>query len=253
MGATISQLVTSSPSKTLIEAMDVGLEIEGKTILRGLCLQAGERRIGIVGRNGSGKSTLARLLAGLITPTTGSISVDGVDVGKDRKAALSTVGIIFQNSDHQIIFPTVEEELGFGLLQQGHSKAEVAEQVQAILSRFDKAHWAKEAVHQLSQGQKRLVCLMAVLAMGPKVVLLDEPYSGLDIPTQMQLARYLENVDAMLVHISHVPAHLQDCERIVWLEGGAMEMDGPCVQVLRAFQARMNELGGLDDISDLTG
>lgn len=253
MGAAISQLVTSSPTKTLITATDVGLEIEGKTILRGLCLQAGERRIGIVGRNGSGKSTLARLLAGLIMPTSGSIMVDGVDVGKDRKAALATVGIIFQNSDHQIIFPTVEEELAFGLLQQGHSKSETADRVLSILAGFDKAHWAKKAVHQLSQGQKRLVCLMAVLAMGPKVILLDEPLAGLDIPTQMQLARYLENVDAMLVHISHEPAHLQHCERIVWLEDGAVEMDGPCAQVLGAFQARMNELGGLDDISDLTG
>lgn len=252
MGATITDSVPS-PSSFLIKATDVGFEIDGKAILRDVSLEAGERRIGIVGRNGSGKSTLARLLAGLTPPTGGAISVDGVDVGKDRKAALSSVGILFQNSDHQIIFPTVEEELAFGLLQQGHSKHDAAGQVDAILARFDKAHWAKQAVHILSQGQKRLVCLMAVLAMGPKVILLDEPYAGLDIPTQMQLARYLDGVDAMLVHISHEPAHLSACERIIWLEGGAVEMDGPRSQVLPAFQARMNELGGLDDISDLAG
>lgn len=251
MGATISQLVTSSPTKTLIKATDVGLEIEGKIILQGVSLDAGERRIGIVGRNGSGKSTLARLLAGLMPPTSGTISIDGVDVGKDRKAALSSVGILFQNSDHQIIFPTVEEELAFGMLQQGRSKAQAGELVESILSRFDKAHWAKQAVHTLSQGQKRLVCLMAVLAMGPKVILLDEPFAGLDIPTQMQLARYLDDVDAMLVHISHEPAHLSACERIIWLEAGAVEMDGPRSQVLPAFQARMEQLGGLDDISEL--
>lgn len=250
MGATITDLV---PSPSLIKAIDVGFEIEGKAILRDVSLEAGERRIGIVGRNGSGKSTLARLLAGLTPPTGGTISVDGVDVGKDRKTALSSVGILFQNSDHQIIFPTVEEELAFGLLQQGHSKPDAVGQVEAILARFDKAHWAKQAVHVLSQGQKRLVCLMAVLAMGPKVILLDEPFAGLDIPTQMQLARYLDGVDAMLVHISHEPAHLSACERIIWLEGGAVEMDGPRGQVLPAFQARMNELGGLDDISDLAG
>lgn len=249
---TITDLVPS-PSLFLIKATDVDLEIEGKAILRDVSLEAGERRIGIVGRNGSGKSTLARLLAGLTPPTGGTIRVDGVDVGKDRKAALSSVGILFQNSDHQIIFPTVEEELAFGLLQQGHSKPDATGQVEAILARFDKAHWAKQAVHVLSQGQKRLVCLMAVLAMGPKVILLDEPFAGLDIPTQMQLARYLDGVDAMLVHISHEPAHLSACERIIWLEGGAVEMDGPRGQVLSAFQARMNELGGLDDISDLAG
>lgn len=253
MGTTISQLVTSTPPHGLIEAKDVGLEIDGKTILRDVNLKASERRVGVVGRNGSGKSTLARLLAGLITPTGGAITVNGVDVGKDRKAALSSVGILFQNSDHQIIFPTVEEELAFGLLQQGHSKPAAEAASLSILTRFDKAHWAKQAVHTLSQGQKRLVCLMAVLAMGPKVILLDEPFSGLDIPTQMQLGRYLDGVEAMLVHISHEPAHLHDCQRIIWLEGGAVEMDGPRGQVLPAFQARMNELGGLDDISDLAG
>lgn len=252
MGATISHLV-SSPASTLITVGGVSLAIDGMAILQNITLQASERRIGIVGRNGSGKSTLARLLAGLIAPTSGSISVDGVNVSKDRKAALSTVGIIFQNSDHQIIFPTVEEELAFGLLQQGFSKTDAADQVNAILARFDKTHWAKQAVHTLSQGQKRLVCLMAVLAMGPKVILLDEPLAGLDIPTQMQLARYLYGVNAMLVHISHEPAHLQGCERIVWLESGVVEMDGPRAQVLPVFEARMNELGGLDDISDLTG
>lgn len=252
MGATITDLVPS-PSPFLIKATDVDFEIEGKAILRDVSLEAGERRIGIVGRNGSGKSTLARLLAGLTPPTGGTIRVDGVDVGKDRKAALSSVGILFQNSDHQIIFPTVEEELAFGLLQQGHSKPDATGQVEAILARFDKAHWAKQAVHVLSQGQKRLVCLMAVLAMGPKVILLDEPFAGLDIPTQMQLARYLDGVDAMLVHISHEPAHLSACERIIWLESGAVEMDGLRGQVLPAFQARMNELGGFDDISDLAG
>jgi biotin transport system ATP-binding protein len=252
VGATITDLVPT-PSPVLIKTTDVSFEVEGKAILRDISLEAGERRIGIVGRNGSGKSTLARLLAGLTSPTRGSIRVDGLDVGQDRKAALSSVGILFQNSDHQIIFPTVEEELAFGLLQQGHSKSDAADQVDAILARFDKAHWAKHAVHQLSQGQKRLVCLMAVLAMGPKVILLDEPFAGLDIPTQIQLARYLDGVEAMLVHISHEPSHLQTCERIIWLEGGAVALDGSREQVLPAFQARMNELGGLDDISDLAG
>lgn len=252
MGATITDLVPST-SPSLIKATDVGLDIDGRAILQDVSLQADERRIGIVGRNGSGKSTLARLLAGLVAPTSGTIKIDGVDVGKDRKAALASVGILFQNSDHQIIFPTVEEELAFGLLQQGHSKVQADELVGAILSRFAKAHWAKQAVHQLSQGQKRLVCLMAVLAMGPKVILLDEPFAGLDIPTQIQLARYLDRVDVMLVHISHEPAHLNGCERIIWLEGGVVEMDGPRESVLPTFQSRMEQLGGLDDISDLAG
>lgn len=231
----------------------VDFSIDGHAILRDINLQTTARRVGIVGRNGSGKSTLSRLLAGLIKPSKGSIEVCGLDVYQDRKAALSTVGILFQNPDHQIIFPTVEEEIAFGLLQQGQSKAQAGEAVEAILNKFGKAHWAKQAVHALSQGQKRLVCLLAVLAMGPKIIILDEPFSGLDIPTQMQLARTLAHIDAMSVHIAHDPAQLRDCGHLIWMEQGRIEGDGAADDVLPAFEARMREIGGGDDISHLTG
>jgi biotin transport system ATP-binding protein len=233
------------------EFSNVSLEMEGKTIITDLSVRADEHRIGVVGRNGSGKSTFARLFCGLVKPTGGTVRVDGIDVYTDRAAALSTVGILFQNSDHQIIFPTVEEELAFGLLQKGWNKNQASEKVEAVLKSFDKTHWAKEAVHRLSQGQKRLVCLMAVLAMEPKAIVLDEPYSGLDIPTQMQLARALEAVPTMLVHIAHDPSHLADCSRVLWIDEGRLAMDGPPLKVLPAFDARMRQLGGDDDISDL--
>lgn len=233
------------------EFSNVSLEMEGKTIITDLSVRADEHRIGVVGRNGSGKSTFARLFCGLVKSTGGTVRVDGIDVYADRAAALSTVGILFQNSDHQIIFPTVEEELAFGLLQKGWNKNQASEKVEAVLESFDKTHWAKEAVHRLSQGQKRLVCLMAVLAMEPKAIVLDEPYSGLDIPTQMQLARALEAIPTMLVHIAHDPSHLADCSRILWIDEGRLAMDGPPLKVLPAFDARMRQLGGDDDISDL--
>lgn len=225
--------------------------MEGKTIITDLSVRADEHRIGVVGRNGSGKSTFARLFCGLVKPTGGTVRVDGIDVYADRAVALSTVGILFQNSDHQIIFPTVEEELAFGLLQKGWNKNQASEKVESVLESFDKTHWAKEAVHRLSQGQKRLVCLMAVLAMEPKAIVLDEPYSGLDIPTQMQLARALEAIPTMLVHIAHDPSHLADCSRILWIDEGRLAMDGPPLKVLPTFDARMRQLGGGDDISDL--
>jgi len=233
------------------EFSNVSLEMEGKAIITDLSVRADEHRIGVVGRNGSGKSTFARLFCGLVKPTGGTVRVDGIDVYADRAAALSTVGILFQNSDHQIIFPTVEEELAFGLLQKGWNKNQASEKVEAVLESFDKTHWAKEAVHRLSQGQKRLVCLMAVLAMEPKAIVLDEPYSGLDIPTRMQLARTLEAIPTMLVHIAHDPSHLADCSRILWIDEGRLAMDGPPLKVLPAFDARMRQLGGDDDISDL--
>lgn len=250
--AACCQVITGSEPAAF--AFDqVSLSLEGKPILHGITVRSNARRIGLVGRNGSGKSTFARLFSGLIAPTQGSVTVAGVDVAKDRRAALSTVGILFQNPDHQIIFPTVEEELAFGLIQQGASKTDAADKVAQLLARFGKSHWAGEAVHSLSQGQKKLVCLMAVLAMEPKAVVLDEPLAGLDIPTQMQLARYLDDVGAMLVHIAHDPDHIRSYDQVLWLEEGRLMDQGSPANVLPAFTARMQELGGGDALSDLTG
>lgn len=230
---------------------DLSLTMEGKTILSHIDFSAREPRLGIVGRNGSGKTSLARSIAGLITPSSGAAKIGGADMARDRKAALRAVGILFQNPDHQIIFPTVEEEIGFGLGQLGLSKAEILRETAEILARFGKESWAKAGVHRLSQGQKQLVCLMSILAMRPAVILLDEPFSGLDIPTKMRLARYLDGVEAQLLHISHEPAVLAGYDRVLWIEGGEIRQDGAAAPVLEAFTQAMVRIGETDDLTDL--
>lgn len=226
---------------------------QGAQVLHDIALQATERRIGIVGRNGSGKTSLARLLAGLVPPTSGQVRIAGIDVAKDRKAALRHVGILFQNPDHQIIFPTVEEEISFGLTQLGQPKAVAAANALDMLARFDRRHWAKAAIHQLSQGQRQLVCLMSILAMQPKLVILDEPFAGLDIPTTLHLTRVLSQLDAHLVHITHDPTHLSEYDRVIWIDEGRIAQDGPAVDVIESFRARMQELGAKDDFTHLSG
>ena len=242
---------TARPAELLFD--DVALRLSGRTVLEGLSFSARDRRIGIVGRNGSGKTSLARLIAGLIAPSAGRITIAGTDMARDRKAALRSVGILFQNPDHQIIFPTVSEEIGFGLTQLGHDKAEVARQTGAILQRFGKGHWADAATHSLSQGQKQLVCLMAVMAMQPALIVLDEPYSGLDIPTWRQLMRYVDGVGAGVVLISHDPATLQGFDRVIWLDQGRIRDDGPATRVLPLFEAQMQAWGKEDDLTHLAG
>lgn len=241
---------TDSPSLVL---SDVRVRLDGTEILRGISFAAGARRIGIVGRNGSGKSTLARVIAGLQVPTDGTARINGLNMAKDRKAALGTVGILFQNPDHQIIFPTVEEEISFGLIQLGHSRADATAATHAILARFRKEHWTKAATHTLSQGQKQLVCLMAVLAMRPALIVLDEPYSGLDIPTRLQLIRYVHEVKASIVQITHDPESVRHFERVIWLDDGAIRQDGPAADVLAAFEQQMQNWGKCDDCADFTG
>lgn len=241
-----------SQAENTLRLIDVGFDVDGKIILDRISCELTASRIGIVGRNGSGKSTLARLLAGLVSPTRGELCVNGLDLAKNRKAALVEVGILFQNPDHQIIFPTVEEEIAFGLVQQGYSKDQAAQATHETLSDFGKSHWSEAQISALSQGQKHLVCMMSIVAMKPKLIILDEPFTGLDIPTKVQLTRYLGRYHGGLVHISHDPSDLSSYEQIVWLEGGAVRSIGDARSVMNLYEMEMAKLGGLDDISDLT-
>ena len=237
----------------LIDIDSISYTPGGTPVLRDVSLSSDVARIGIVGRNGSGKTSFARVLSGLVAADEGQVRIAGVDVARDRRRAIGAVGILFQNPDHQIIFPTVEEEIAFGLRQMGQSKAEAARGVAAILGQFDKRHWARASIHQLSQGQRQLVCLMAVLAMQPRVVVLDEPFAGLDIPTRLHLERVLAGLDLTLVHITHDPAAVAAYDHVLWLERGEVVQQGSARPVLRAFETRMKELGASDDLSDLAG
>lgn len=225
----------------------------GRTVLDGLTLRLTEGRIGILGRNGSGKTTLLRLMAGLIAPDAGTVRADGIDPFRDRKAALAALGILFQNPDHQILFPTVEEELAFGLAQQGLPAAEAAARVVGLLAAEGRAHWAKAPVSTLSQGQRHYLCLLAVLLMAPRTILLDEPLAGLDLPTQARLARRFAALPQRLVTITHDPAVLADADRVLWLEGGRIVADGRPVEVIAAFTAEMARIGARDADADLAG
>jgi biotin transport system ATP-binding protein len=219
----------------------------GRQALGPLDLQLTERRVAVIGRNGSGKTTLLRLIAGLVAPVSGQVTVEGADLWRDRKAALRHIGILFQNPDHQILFPTVDEELAFGLRQQGRSKAEAEAAVAALLQAEGRAHWAGLSTQALSQGQKQHLCLMAVLLMQPGTLLLDEPFAALDLPTQARLSRRLEALPQRLITISHDPRGLLACDRVLWLEGGALAGDGRPEVVLPAFQAEMDRLGRAEE------
>ncbi|MGR3432944.1 MULTISPECIES: energy-coupling factor ABC transporter ATP-binding protein [Roseobacteraceae] len=237
-----------NPGKETVVAPDAAIELRGvahslagREVLRGIDLTLTERRIGLVGRNGSGKSTLARVLAGLIAPDSGAVTIGGTDVARDRRAALRLIGVLFQNPDHQIIFPTVAEELAFGLKQLCQSRAEAAAGADAMLDRFGKRAWRERSVTELSQGQRHLLCLMAVLAMSPAVILLDEPFSGLDIPTTRQLRRMLDGVAPRVLQITHDPSALDGYDRVIWLDEGRVRADGPPEETLALYLAAMEE------------
>lgn len=224
----------------MIKIETVDFAVQDRPILSNISLDITQKRVGLIGCNGSGKSSLLRLIAGLQEPDQGAITVNGIDVAKDRSKAISTIGLIFQNPDHQIIFPTVEEEIAFGLESQLGDKKQAIEKANAILTTFQRSHWASLGTHMLSQGQRHLVCLMAVLAMQPSVILLDEPYAGLDWPTSAALYQWLEKLDQQLLLITHDLGHLKKFDRIIWLDEGKITMDGEPDTVLAAYAAQMH-------------
>ena len=231
----------------VINLKDVSFEFETHRVINEINLNISEHRIGIIGVNGSGKSTLARLISGLIAPTAGSIRLNNVDVFKDRKAALKTVGIIFQNPDHQIIFPTCVEEISFGLIQQGMTRIEAEKKSKQLLLKFDKSNWSDELAHNLSQGQRHFLCLISVLAMEPDVIILDEPYAGLDLPTSIKLKNTIKKLNQQIVMITHDREILEDFERILWIDNGKIVRDGSFENVMPDFEKEMRKRANVSD------
>jgi biotin transport system ATP-binding protein len=218
-----------------IRLSGVSLERDGVEVFANLSLTLTERRIGLIGNNGSGKSSLLRLFNGLLRPGRGTVLVHGHDPVKQAEAMAEVVGFIFQNPDHQLIFPTVLEELGFGLRNLGYTRQAAKEAALALLARHGKSEWAQRSVHTLSDGQKQLVCILAVLLMQPKVLVLDEPFSALDLPTRQGIMRLLAELPQQVIMVSHELESLQDFDRVVWLDQGRVHQDGAPGEVLSAY------------------
>jgi cobalt/nickel transport system ATP-binding protein len=178
---------------------------DGGAGLRGCDLRLGRgRRHALLGANGAGKSTVLQHLNGLLRPTSGRVLWEGRPVAYGRKdlAALRRhVGLVFQNPDRQLFSARVEEDVSFGPLNLGLDEATVRARVAAALDAVDMAAHARHAVHHLSFGQKKRVCLAGVLAMEPDVLLLDEPMAGLDATMQADLALLLDRLAARGVTI----------------------------------------------------
>lgn len=222
-----------------ISLRDVSLTLEDRPVFDRLSLDLTAGRIGLVGRNGAGKSQLLRLIAGLVAPDVGAVAVNGFDPAKDRRRATSEIGFVFQEPEHALLFPTVIEELRFGPASQGRSRPEADRAARGMLAHFGLADWETRLVHSLSHGQKHLLALMAACVGGAGLVLLDEAFAGLDLPTERALQRLLDKLPAAQIQASHDLAALAGCDRVIWLERGLVRGDGPPQRVLPAFRAAM--------------
>lgn len=206
-------------------------------VLDGIDLMLAEHRIGIVGANGSGKSTLARMINGLVAPTAGRVTVDGLDPARDGRAVRRRVGFVFTDPDNQIVMPTVAEDVAFSLRRSGLSKDVIASRTAAMLESVGLGGFADHPAHLLSGGQKQLLALAAVLVRAPAVVVADEPTTLLDLRNSRRIAAVLAGLPQQVIVVSHQLDALAGFDRIVVLDSGRVVADGTPAQALPVYRA----------------
>ena len=222
----------------------IGLTLGRRDILKDVTVSLSERRIGVIGLNGSGKSSFVRLLNGLRQPSSGHLTLLGVEAQKAQPELPRHIGFVFQNPDHQAIFPTVEEEIAFSLSQLGASKAESRTQGREFLKQHGCEQLATKPIAELSEGQKQLVCILSVLVMNPSILVLDEPMTSLDALASRSIFDKLMGLPQRIVMVSHDLNHFQNFDRVLWLEDGRLRMDGGPDAVLAAYRNDIDQRSG---------
>jgi biotin transport system ATP-binding protein len=204
---------------------NITLRREDRLIFDGLTVGFTAHRTGLVGLNGSGKSSLLRLIQGLDSPEKGSLQ----DCGR--------TGLIFQSPDQQLLFPTVMEELCFGQLQRGASEAALKIKANDLALAHGAQQLIKRPTHELSLGEKQLVCILAVLMDDPETLLFDEPFASLDARTTQRLSKLMMTLPQKMIVASHNLTLLEDFDEVIWLDAGKVVQQGKPKDVLSAFRS----------------
>lgn len=226
---------------TVIQIKNLGFTYpNGPTILHQICfsIQSGER-VGLLGVNGAGKSTLILCMAGVLPIETGRVNVDGLDpaVAAERRQLPARLGVLFQNPEDQLIHSTVADDVAFGPLNLGVSKDEIPGRISSALEKVGLIGFEDHAPYRLSSGQKRRAALAGVLAMQPKIILLDEPTSDLDVRGRQELAGLLSQTSTTLVIATHDLEMIRlVCNRTIVLQAGRIVGDAPAANLLKDHQ-----------------
>lgn len=205
-------------------------EVEWAVRRVNLTVHSGET-VAIIGPNGSGKSTLAKLIIGLLKPLSGEIYVDDLNPADDREvwSVRQQVGIVFQNPDNQIVAPTVQDDVAFGLENLGLPREIILDRVHDALERVGLAGMGDVAPSRLSGGQKQRLAIAGVLAMRPKLIVMDEATSMLDPRGRKEVADVVQKVKeegVAVITVTHAMDEAWQADRVVVMAGGTVQLTG---------------------------
>jgi energy-coupling factor transport system ATP-binding protein len=201
-----------------------------------LSIQDGEF-VAIMGQNGAGKTTLVKQFNGLLKPTKGEVTVDGVSTRDISVAQLARkVGFVFQNPDHQLFSETVEEEVSFALRNFSFDADTLEKRVTWALNLLDLTEYRKTSPFMLSGGERKRVALASVLAWDPKVVILDEPTIGQDHRQKENLRQFIVQLNSQgktVVIVTHDVEFVAECNpRVILMTQGQIVADGEAKKIL---------------------
>lgn len=205
---------------------------DGTYALRGIHLhiEKGEFLL-LCGPNGGGKTTLLRAMSGLLNPTDGSISINGLDPAKEPRKVRQIVGMVFQDPDSQIVGETVREDVAFGPENLGLSLNAINERVNWAMEKMGLQNLSEKPCYLLSGGEKKRLAIAGVMAMKPEVILFDEPFSSLDYAGIQEVLRYMiqlhQEGHTLIVTTHDVEKVIAHVNRMAILRNGKIKALGP--------------------------
>lgn len=205
---------------------------DGAKVVDGLSLEVEKGEfVAVVGRNGSGKSTAAKLINGLLMPDEGKVYVNGIDTSatNDIFAVRSTVGMVFQNPDNQMVATIVEDDVAFGPENLGVEREEIGRRIDFALGVTGIEKFRDKPSAELSGGQKQRVAIAGVLAVKPQILILDEATSMLDPLGRKEVNEVIRklNKDGMtVVTVTHYMDEAVDADRVIVFDGGKVAFSG---------------------------
>ena len=199
--------------------------------------------ISVLGHNGSGKSTLAKLLNMILTPTSGKIYIDGVDITNpdfsddDVFNIRQKIGMVFQNPDNQLVATVVDEDVAFGPENLGLPREEIGRRIKSSLALVGMTDYAKHAPHKLSGGQKQRVAIAGIIAMKPKVIIFDESTAMLDPLGRREVIRIMEKLNReekiTVINITHYMDEAARADRVLVINDGKLLFDATAKEVFK--------------------